>query len=591
MGHPDEFHPPPPEIPSDGSPSPCRCQPDASGDRHSPSNLNTAWPGLHRPECPAQPPEAPARTRRFAAQPIEVSSRSSKAQQTAVSNKTDQDRAQARQTGPRPPRKFLPDPIETTKSSNRRVESQQDKEPTSTASVQSGPRRFKPEIIETDTRSVRRSESLPQARRRDYDLPESKFSYANLLNRQEARRHSFRVPDLPSIPSNSSEDSDDSESPSLATSSSRLSHKDTRKQQNEKRHRESCDDAFSEYLLSLAALTAEKQLRDQALAAFPNEQVHQPVDHFAIDEEDRDFEEEERTFRPEQIKSRRQSSADLSWELEYMRQHKEEAEMRLRAMVASRQADPKSKAPPTHSVALLDDRSEQQKQTASPPMLGDDVVIPQSLSPVGTLCENPNGEINTSESSQDPCAHCGGLWCAAPLAENGGATGLWMGTCRRRTRDVSGVHEIGRGVMTPAAPNHSLQSHENWPSSSSPDHCGLQGSVSPSARKPTLDEFHDGFVTQIYNYLSLGYPCLARYYDRELSRISGISVEQLRQDDLKTDAKGYVVASTSASQLSCMRWKALRLYIHEWARQQPSMEDETNLEAWGMRERRGSWAV
>ncbi|CAL5869985.1 uncharacterized protein PFLUO_LOCUS4218 [Penicillium psychrofluorescens] len=588
MGHPDKSRPPPSEIPSDGSPPPCRCQPDASGDRHSSSNLATAWPGLHGPECPSHPPEARARPRRFVAQPIEVSSRSSKAQQLAVSNITDQDRAQARQTGPHPPRKFLPEPIETTKSSNRRVESQQDKEPASTTPVQSGPRRFKPEVIETDTRSVRRSTSLPQPRRRDHDLPESKFSYANLLNRQEARRHSFRVPDLPSIPSNSSEDSDDSESPSLATSSSQLSHKDPRKQQNEKRLRESCDDAFSEYLLSLAALTAEKQLRDQALAAFPNEQVHQPVDHFAIDEEDRDL---DRNVRPEQIKSRRQSSADLSWELEYMRQHKEEAEMRFRAMVASRHADPKSKALPTHPGALLDDRSEQQKQTASPPMLGDDVVIPQSLSPVGTLCENTNGEKNASDSPQDPCAHCGGLWCAATLAENGGATGLWMGTCRRGSRDVSDVHEIRRGVMTPAAPSRSLQSHQDWPSSSSPEHCGLQERVSLSPRKSTLDEFHDGFVTQIYNYLSLGYPCLARYYDRELSRISGISVEHLRQDDLQTDAKGYVVASTSASQLSCMRWKALRLYIHEWARQQPSMEDETNVEAWGMRERRGSWAL
>jgi hypothetical protein len=145
--------------------------------------------------------------------------------------------------------------------------------------------------------------------------------------------------------------------------------------------------------------------------------------------------------------------------------------------------------------------------------------------------------------------------------------------------------------MTPAASSYSLQNPEDWPGSGSADSCSLQKNVSPNPRKPTLDEFDDGFVTQIYNYLSLGYPCLARYYDRELSRISGISIEHLRQDDLQTDAKGYVVASTNASQLSCMRWKALRLYIHEWARQQPSMEDETNLEAWGMPERRGSWAV
>jgi hypothetical protein len=31
---------------------------------------------------------------------------------------------------------------------------------------------------------------------------------------------------------------------------------------------------------------AQIQLKEQALAAFPNEQVYEPVDHFAIDEDD-----------------------------------------------------------------------------------------------------------------------------------------------------------------------------------------------------------------------------------------------------------------------------------------------------------------
>jgi hypothetical protein len=46
------------------------------------------------------------------------------------------------------------------------------------------------------------------------------------------------------------------------------------------RTRESCDDRFSGYLLALAAKAAEKQLREQALAAFPNESMHEIVEHF-----------------------------------------------------------------------------------------------------------------------------------------------------------------------------------------------------------------------------------------------------------------------------------------------------------------------
>jgi hypothetical protein len=110
-------------------------------------------------------------------------------------------------------------------------------------------------------------------------------------------------------------------------------------------------------------------------------------------------------------------------------------------------------------------------------------------------------------------------------------------------------------------------------------------------------EFDDAFVTQMYNYLSLGYPCVARYYDHELSKVSGIPVSDLRRDDLHTDAKGYVgVTKGSATSGDiegsvCMRWKALRIYIHQWARQHPRVtECDSSFETWGVRERRGSWA-
>jgi hypothetical protein len=109
-------------------------------------------------------------------------------------------------------------------------------------------------------------------------------------------------------------------------------------------------------------------------------------------------------------------------------------------------------------------------------------------------------------------------------------------------------------------------------------------------------EFNDRFVTQIYNYLSLGYPSVARYYDCELSKVSGVPVAALRADDLNTDAKGHVAVHDFMRKGSangvCMRWTALRLYIQEWARQQPQMsEADPYHETWGVRERKGSWAV
>ena len=43
------------------------------------------------------------------------------------------------------------------------------------------------------------------------------------------------------------------------------------------------------------------------------------------------------------------------------------------------------------------------------------------------------------------------------------------------------------------------------------------------------------------------------------------------------------------------RWRALKLYIREWARQHPSFDDgfgeDENPLAWGVRARRGSWAI
>jgi hypothetical protein len=349
---------------------------------------------------------------------------------------------------------------------------------------------------------------------------------------------------------------------------------------------ETCDGELSEYLLSVAARSAQLELKDQTLAAFPNEQVYEPVDHFAIDY-DRDSEEDISSRKYHHVRSRRQSSADLSWELEYMRHHKEEAEMRLRAMVTSG----KPNSP-----------SEQKKNGHSPPMLGSDIVIPQSLSPEGTICEHSNMDA-LSHGAQELCTGCDGLWCAAPRHDGTKGAGLWMGTCFKDEDRPRQVHGLCPGIVTPMpridstgvskglSPSPSLTHLDRL--AASPGYNNFRKPPSPSLQKSIESEFHAGFVSQIYNYLSLGYPCVARYYDHELSRISGLAVEELRRDDMNMNARGYVVAPENDNLAdACARWKALRLYIQEWARQEPGMaEDETNLEGWGLPGRKGSWGI
>ena len=116
-------------------------------------------------------------------------------------------------------------------------------------------------------------------------------------------------------------------------------------------------------------------------------------------------------------------------------------------------------------------------------------------------------------------------------------------------------------------------------------------------------EFTDRFVTQVYNYLSLGYPAMARDYDDELSKISNVPVRALQADDaVDNNAKGHIslddddARSTSKggpinyNHDNCPRWHALKVYIAEWARQHPDLNSIDPL-AWGMRERRGSWGL
>uniref|UniRef100_A0A093V5R4 Uncharacterized protein n=1 Tax=Talaromyces marneffei PM1 TaxID=1077442 RepID=A0A093V5R4_TALMA len=634
----------------------------------------------------ANPPDRPSagngslsgQRARMLPQPIEVKHTSNKGVMQHQKNNSDPEKDDAKVfKKPKGPRRFVPEPIETMKLSRRHPAKTDDRESSSRDTGRNNstgpttPRKFAPQLIESGKRSVRRVDTLPiqsSSRVLDDDLvtngqrtrsrsppvsrgqqivvakelsmvpPESRFSYASLLQRQEGRRHSFRVPGLPAIPSNSSEGSDDSDTSSLSTTPSASSEASTRNRFAAKnRYRESCDERFSGYILSLAARSAEKELRDQALAAFPNEQIHQPVSHFAIDgDEEYGNEDEELMAGESRIVSRRnpllrrRSTADLSWELDQMRRHKEEAEMKdlgvhksdahesrfSAAAISSRQQKIQENENSVFAGWRRDLELAQMRHAASPPMLGDDIVFPFSVSPQGTATETDHLHVHHMEPEPVDDGDQVGLWSDHAHAEDDEKPGLWMGLCLKDegTEEDSHFHRARTGIATPRSSNgfgpndmndmidDECPSPASNPLEMTDDPLDVMD-VEPDEDNTIEREFHDGFITQVYNYLSLGYPSLARYFDYELSKISGIPVSDLRQDDLNADAKGHVLSSpgrasnqtnnTPATPENCMRWKALKLYIHEWARQQPQMGllNDESLDAWGVIERRGSWAI
>jgi hypothetical protein len=122
----------------------------------------------------------------------------------------------------------------------------------------------------------------------------------------------------------SNTEDEDSETPSLITSQSSV---DT-----ENRRNPHAADTYTEYVLRLASETVtEKELQEQAMAAYINERPHEPVDHFAIDhDEDMDGPLPVPMFQGEKgvdVKTfRRSSAAELDLELQNMRNHHEQLE-------------------------------------------------------------------------------------------------------------------------------------------------------------------------------------------------------------------------------------------------------------------------
>lgn len=641
--------------------------------------------------------------RRFAPEPIETTTRTSRKfapepiETTTKSN-----------------RKFAPEPIETTKKTNRRFapepvqttfrssrqkfaeeweQQTSPKNPKPESSVISpssnnpkytskrSPGRFSPQLIETaqrsrkatdigptfypsdktdatpDVISPRRARILGIAPTAPVNTPVLDVSVNPIfleihkghaacpLSRRRSwfstSQHSFRVPELDTIESSESEAS----SPPSPSASPTISSDHSFMYKDVTRRRESVDDRSSGYLLELAAKAAEKQLREQAMAAFPNDDYHEPVAHYV----DRDYDEVGSTIDDTGEPQNVRSFTEVDWELDAMqkyrqeqcRKEKQKEKEKMKLSTHSNASHPKRKAaynPFGNPAGFLDAATskklaaertdpelERMRKEARPPMLGKDIVFPRCASPEPSRFDPTQGcdAVKTamcylSEQSKAASEKGESLWCGKGNGRQTSTTpslwsagnsrassthGLWGGMC------VNGGDKSPRGptgLLTPRheklnplspCPTPAMSLLPPTPPASATDFTGIDEKL--ALEQTITEEFSDNFVTQVYNYLSLGYPSMARPFDEELSKISHIAVDELRQDDHLAKSRGYIrlgkdgnLTDSEITEETCMRWRALRVYIQEWARQHPNMaEEEYPVGGQGTAVRKGSWAL
>ncbi|KAI9787405.1 MAG: hypothetical protein M1816_007538 [Peltula sp. TS41687] len=620
--------------------------------------------------------------KRFLPQPIETSSKSRRSVVSTNITIPEQDSQKAQpELAPRKSadsgygQRFKPEPIETSKrtSKARPKPSHADRTTVNRLSIPEteqdkalgnvGRRKFVPDLIETSRRS-RKSRDSASALRFANGIDAVSGNQLDLRRRHEeqwrglshnglngithmgseahgprrttsprpftaARQHSFQVPSLEPIESS---ESDGSRCPSLSTSPTAASDDGPDLRHNAGKTRRMRDESVSGYLLDMAAKAAERQLRDQAMAAFPNSDFHEPVNHFAVDRDSDDSDAESsvgfysRGQETHEDRARRQSVADQVWDVLEMRKHHEKLEQERRPSMSKRKEGDghhKDLSKDAFLAAALTltkqgaiglDTSGQPKSiiggwqrgvglesmraAANPPMLGGDLEFRMFRSPQATMLD----------VDQCPSSSLQNL----PRAKNGG--GLWRGYCVARGDDGSAAPEArSSGIHSPPATKRedglmrNTLGHEQVMAPTPPGSPTIRESVlqeccSQQGDRPEEEidrEASDEFVTQVYNYLSLGYPSLARKYDDELSRISKIPLEELSRDDQGSEAKGFVgleegkgITMEAAVDGSCARWKALRLYIRDWMRQHPDINTgHLGPDAWGVRGRRGSWAI
>lgn len=550
-------------------------------------------------------------------------------------------------------RRILPQPIEISTKNNRPINPAGAVDgPIRRDSVALKPRKFTPQLIESSRRRRKSTDTCPAVlqsdktevspgdqahERRHVDregiatLSESRFA-SSILKKKESRQHSYRAPALPLIDSSGSDGSNDSDCPSLSTAPSVASTKP----QYARSERSSSGENTGGYLLKAAAETAEKQLREQAMAAYPNERIFEHVDHFAVGDEQDEYDEGSVGDTPKACwgnsrTSRRDSDAGL--DVAELRRHhatieqqrnmnkatKEKELDRRRPMRGPLQGTGRTAKDAQRQASVIrqnhgrfKNEIEKMRNAASPPMAGEDLLFPMCPSPKQTRLDVGHYPYAPKEGRvATPHEHTG-LWAPSCGAKTSGSAhcGLWMGT------SAGAAHENPRnlqtGLLTPGREHDDPFSLSSNPS----DQTELPPSPPRSQRdsqSPGLDsvllteeqialEFHDAFVTQVYNYLSLGYPSLAHRFDEELSKIAQIPIEELRRGDQNTNAKGYIGApegagrDTNVADLQegvCVRWSALKKYVHEWARQQCHMAARMNGQngEWGHRAKRGSWAL
>ncbi|KUI73868.1 hypothetical protein VM1G_09202 [Cytospora mali] len=268
----------------------------------------------------------------------------------------------------------------------------------------------------------------------------------------------------------------------------------------------------------------------------------------------------------------------------------------------------------------------------SPPMAGKDLTFRMCPSPKQTKLD-PEQKWDTSTGA-----------LAEPNRDITGQFGLWRGYCFTQNKGAEALAPSRRPAMivTPMAPATPFENSDAYVTTngtlapytisaeptplnsgqtsahmSTSEHrsragqpkglhmlMGLEQRLQKEKVVADLDEriaaeFTDTFVTQVYNYLSLGYPATARAFDDELSKISRIPTDELEKEDeavmdgIGSRAKGHIKISMDLDMTEdkrCPRWKALKQYIFEWARQHPNLDSITPL-TWGVAERRGSWGI
>ncbi|KAM3069205.1 hypothetical protein ACMFMG_010722 [Clarireedia jacksonii] len=434
-------------------------------------------------------------------------------------------------------------------------------------------------------------------------------------SRRSTRQNSYQ-PELDTIESSSDEEENEKESPP-SISESLGSAEDTVIKMYTARTRESCDERFSGYLLALAAKAAETKLREQALAAFPNESAYEIVEHF-YDREIETASEEGSVegvgllIEDAHIDAIRKPT-EVGWAAKEMQQHQEKLN-RLREEETNKNLiaeviNPTLQDPfwtngmtdhirPSGTPAdkLKEAELARMRNAASPPMLGADLKFRMCPSPKATKFESDQRHDVQHHRVEDGR----GLWGGYCIAEEAGEC-LSPSIVKRTEMIHTPYHE-------PEDPFSSVSCTDKLNGNSNEARPRLNKIRSPEEEEALLQEFNDTFVTQVYNYLSLGYPSLARQYDEELARISRIPEEELRIDDKEQNVTGHIGLVAVDGGLEQkegrsfkgerseggygMRWKALRIYILDWARQHPSMSNgAADQNAWGVRARRGSWAI